>query len=101
MAVGSWSWKPSSKPKPTVFCSLSTVYGASCMRDFVFAFVQHFEKQWFSGGRARGRRHPPVACLGRAQVSNRRVFVFFKGNGAGLVPMSSGCLLYTSDAADE
>src|SRR5258708_9603015 len=30
MAVGSWSWKPSSKPNPAAFCSSSTVYGASC-----------------------------------------------------------------------
>src|SRR6266481_3634716 len=27
MAVGSWSWKPSSKPKPAAFCSSSRVYG--------------------------------------------------------------------------
>jgi hypothetical protein len=28
---GSWSWKPSSKPKPAAFCNSSMVYRASSM----------------------------------------------------------------------
>ena len=34
--------------------------------------------------------HPPVAWLGRARISNRRVFVLVIWNRAGRVPMPSG-----------